>query len=120
MPGQRVAVADIGACVAMVIEQPDRFAGERIEIAGDASTGDELAATLSRHAGREIRYLETPMEQAGGEDLEKMFLFLNEVGYQVDIAALHDAVPEVAWHDLDAWAAGQDWTALLAPQSNWA
>jgi len=120
VPGQRVAVADIGSFAALVIEQPDRFAGERIEIAGDASTGDELAATLSRHAGREIRHVETPMEQAGGEDLERMFRFLIDVGYQVDIAAVHRAFPEVDWHDLDTWAAGQDWTALLAPQGAWA
>lgn len=116
VPGQRVAVADIGSFAALVIDQPDRFAGERIEIAGDASSGMHLAAAVARHAGREISYFETPIEQAGGEDLERMFRFLIDVGYQVDIAAVRRAYPEVGWHDLDAWAAGQDWAALLSPQ----
>ncbi len=110
---QRIAVADIGAFVALVIEQPDRFVGRRIEIAGESSSGTELAAALSRHVGHEIRYVQTSMDQAGGEDLVKMYEFLAREGYQVDIPALRHEVPEIAWRDRDHWARDVDWTAVL-------
>lgn len=115
VPTQRVAVTDIGAFAALVIEQPERFAGQRIEIAGDASTGPELAARLGRHIVREVRYVVTPIDQAGDEDLATMYRFLADEGYRVDIEALRRAYPEVGWHDLDDWAAEQAWAALLRP-----
>jgi uncharacterized protein YbjT (DUF2867 family) len=113
-PVQRVAVADIGAFVALAIEQPERFIGRRVEIAGEISSGSEVAAGLSHHVGREIRYVQTPMEQAGGEDFVKMYEFLAGGGYQVDIAALRLDVPEIPWRDLDDWASGLDWASMLA------
>ncbi len=113
LPVQRVAVADIGAFTALVIDQPERFVGARIEIASDVSTGAELAAGLSRAAGREVRYVQTPLEQAGGEDLVKMYRFLADEGYQVDVPTLKRAYPEVGWHDRDTWAGTQDWSSLM-------
>ncbi len=114
VPGQMVAVADIGTFTALVIEQPERFAGQRVEIAGDVSTGGERAIGISRHAGRSVEYRESPLEQAGDEDLIKMYQFLIEEGYQVDVSALRQSYPEVGWRDLDAWAAEQDWPALMS------
>src|SRR5689334_11794113 len=53
---QQIAVADIGAFVAAVIERGDTVFGRRFDIAGDEVTGDQAAATLSEVTGREIRY----------------------------------------------------------------
>ena len=38
-------------------------------------------------------------------------------GYQVDIAELRRAYPEIGWHDFATWAAEQDWPAILAAGS---
>jgi hypothetical protein len=45
-----------------------------------------------------------------------MYGFLAGEGYRVDIAALRREVPEIDWHDLEAWASAQDWAALLTPE----
>jgi hypothetical protein len=45
----------------------------------------------------------------------KMFGFLADEGYKVDIPALTHTYPEVGWHDREAWAATQDWSSLMAP-----
>ena len=110
---QRIAMADIGAFAALVIGDSDHFVGQRIELAGDESTGTALAACLSRHVGRDVAYVETPINQAGSEDLELMFRYLAEVGYAVDVMALHASYPEIGWHDLESWAKAQDWKLLL-------
>ena len=117
VPVQRVALADIGAFAALVIEQPDRFAGARIELAGDWLSGAEQAATLSRYVGHDLRYVQTPIERAGSDDLQKMFRFLANEGYQVDIVRLRRDYPEIAWHDFETWAAEQDWSILRQPVS---
>jgi hypothetical protein len=41
-----------------------------------------------------------------------MMAFFGSGGYRVDIPALHAAYPGVGWHDLDTWAAKQDWVGL--------
>ncbi|MFI7005503.1 hypothetical protein [Streptomyces sp. NPDC050145] len=35
-------------------------------------------------------------------------------GLDVDVARLRPDYPAVSWHSFTDWAAGQDWTALLA------
>src|SRR5437764_1220360 len=52
LPLQQVATADILALSVAAIEAPDVFAGERIEVASDAPTGEEAAAALSSLLGR--------------------------------------------------------------------
>ncbi|MFJ4832027.1 NmrA family NAD(P)-binding protein [Streptomyces sp. NPDC088747] len=44
---QFIAVRDIGRIVAAVFGSPDRYAGRTIEVAGDAITGNALAANLT-------------------------------------------------------------------------
>jgi uncharacterized protein YbjT (DUF2867 family) len=114
---QQVAVADIGAFAALVLSEPDRFDGQRIELASTEATGPEVAEALTRATGREIEYEELPMEavRAGGDaDYTRMIEFFRGRGYRVDIEALHAEYPEVGWHSLDAWAATVDWDRLLA------
>lgn len=116
-PLQQVALVDIGAFAALVLDQPERFDGQRIELASSEATGPEVAELLTRHLGREVGYQEIPMEavRAGGdEDFVRMIEFFRGGGYTVDIARLHSAYPEIEWNDLDAWAAGIDWAGLLA------
>ncbi|MFQ5341958.1 MAG: NmrA/HSCARG family protein [Anaerolineae bacterium] len=113
-PLQQIAVADIGAFAAAVIERRDTVLGQRIDIAGDELAGDEAAAILSRVTGREIRYEGFPPDgwRAQSEDMALMFEWFASTGYTVDINGLRRNFPEVKWHDFEAWARTQDWSVL--------
>lgn len=111
LPLQQVAVADIGAFGRLVIENRERFAGARVEIASVAATGAEAAGKLSEWLGREIRYVEIPIDAIRGQmgdDGVAMVEWFRAGGYTIDVPGLHAAYPEVAWHDLDAWINSHD------------
>jgi uncharacterized protein YbjT (DUF2867 family) len=111
---QQVAVADIGAFVASLVERRDTVFGRRIEIAGDELSGEEEAAILSRATGRPIRYHEVPLEDVRrqSDDTAIMFEWFERIGYSVDIAALRREFPEVKWTTFADWATARDWNAL--------
>jgi uncharacterized protein YbjT (DUF2867 family) len=111
---QLIALADIGAFVTALVERRDSVFGRRFDIAGDQLSGEQQAAILSRVTGREISYREIPLAAARQQNEEAaiMFEWFDRVGYDVDIAALHAAFPEVRWHSFADWAAGFDWSAL--------
>lgn len=109
---QQVAVADIGAMGVAAIER--RLVGRRIELAGDALTGEQLAAHLSAALGRPIRYQPVPLAavEAQSADLGAMYRYFDEVGYAVNLAALRREFPEVRWHTFADWLRAQDLTGL--------
>ena len=111
---QQVAVADIGAFVAALIERGETVFGRRIDIAGDELTGDEAAAVLANVTGREIRYEGFPpaVLRAQSEDLARMFEWFDGTGYDADIENLRRDFPEVKWHTFEDWARKQDWSIL--------
>lgn len=113
---QHVAVADLAAFVALVLEQRERFLGQRIEIASDAPSGIEQAALLSELSGRAITYVETSLDELrhypAGEDTALMFEWFQRVGYSVDINALHHDHPDVGWQSFERWARSRDWSVL--------
>jgi uncharacterized protein YbjT (DUF2867 family) len=111
---QQIAVADIGAFVAAVIERSDTAFGRRFDIAGDELTGDQAAATLSKATGREIRYEGFPPDvlRAQSEDTARIFEWFDSTGYAADISLLRRDFPEVAWHTFEQWAREQDWSVL--------
>ncbi len=118
MPGtrslQQIAVADIGAFAAAVIERRDTVFGRRIDIAGDELTGDEAAAILSKVTSRDIRYEGYPADvlRAQSEDMALMFEWFDNTGYAADIKSLQRDFSEVKWHDFESWARQQDWSVL--------
>jgi uncharacterized protein YbjT (DUF2867 family) len=112
----QVAVADIGAVAVRLLEQPDRFAGKRFDLAGDELTGNDVTAILSRVTGRPFTYFQVPMDlirQRMGEDAVKMYEWFDRVGYTIDRAALRREFPDVTLHDFESWAKAQDWNTLL-------
>ena len=112
----QIAVADIGAVAVRVLEDARRFTGKRFDLAGDALTGNDIVAILSRVAGRPFAYHQVPLDvvrQRMGEDGARMYEWLDRVGYTADRAALHREFPDVAFHDFESWAKTQDWNALL-------
>jgi uncharacterized protein YbjT (DUF2867 family) len=119
LPGDRqleqIAVEDIGKFAALVIEQRDRFAGQRIDIASDELDGNEQADILSEILGREVRYHEVPLDalRQHSEEMALMYEWFDRVGYDADILALRETYPEVGWHTFEDWARKQAWAAAL-------
>src|ERR1700722_4536226 len=112
----QVAVADIGAVAVRLLEDPDRFAGRRFDLAGDDLAGNDVVAILSRITGRPFTYFQVPLDvirQRMGEDAAKMYEWFDRVGYTVDRAALRREFPDVAFHDFESWAKAQDCNTLL-------
>jgi uncharacterized protein YbjT (DUF2867 family) len=86
-----VALRDIGEFGAAAFMRPNDFLGQAIDLAGDELTMPEVAAQLSKVTGRSIQFQALPLEQAEaalGHDLATMFRWFNEVGYQINVAAL--------------------------------
>jgi uncharacterized protein YbjT (DUF2867 family) len=112
----QIAVEDIAAAAVTALEQPERFADTRYDLAGDELTGTEAAAILSRVTGRPFSFFQVPLDvirQSGREDYATMFEWFDRVGYSFDAQRLRRDFPEVRWHSFEAWAREQDWTALF-------
>ncbi len=80
---QLVALADIGAFVAALIERREQVFGKRFDLAGDELSGEEQAKIL-----------------------------FDRVGADADIAALRRDFSEVRWHSFADWALEFDWSVL--------
>ncbi|MFJ8430989.1 NmrA family NAD(P)-binding protein [Kitasatospora sp. NPDC094019] len=83
-PLQMIALEDIAEFAALAFEQPERFAGRTLELAGDAPTPVEAVAAIGAATGRTLRY-----EQVGHDEA----------------AALHPGFAEVRRQ----WAEGHRW-----------
>lgn len=115
-PLQMVALDDLGAFDAFVLENPPKFRGQRIEIASDELTGPQQAEVLSRRTGHSIQYRQVPLDalRQRSVDLALMSEWLSQHGYTVDIERLRRDYPDIGWHRFEEWAAEQDWPRLLA------
>ncbi len=84
---QMIAVQDIGQYGALAFTDP-RFKNLELDIAGDALTMPQTAATLSQALGRTIEYQQIPMSEIrkNSEDFALMLEWFERVGYDVDIA----------------------------------
>jgi uncharacterized protein YbjT (DUF2867 family) len=114
-PLQQIALSDIAAFTALVLENRDRFGGRRVDIASDELAGEKAAEILTRVTGREIHYVELSLEQvrqAMGEDGARMFEWFDQVGYSADIEALRRENGGIGWHTFENWAKVQDWSGL--------
>ena len=101
---QMIAVDDIGAFVALAFERPGHWQGRTFELAGDEVSMTDLAATLGRITGHEVRYDQVPwdqFEQAAGREMTIMYRWFETVGYHVDIAAVRREHPNLM--SLERW-----------------
>lgn len=119
VPLQLIDSDDIGRFAALMLSDPDRFIGRRIEIAGDERVGPDIAAALGHAAGESIRYEVQPDEElaAMGEDWARMYEWFNEGGFTVNRRALAADYPEFQFTSLEAFAAKQDWGRLIDTDS---
>jgi uncharacterized protein YbjT (DUF2867 family) len=105
-PLQQAAVADLLSLAVLAIESPQRFAGRRIAIASDEVTAEQAADTISDLIPRTLEPRQAPADQLP-PGMSFLFSWLESTGHQVDVDALHDELPEVAWHGYGAWAGEQ-------------
>ncbi|KAF7335617.1 NmrA domain-containing protein [Mycena venus] len=98
---QFVAASDVGAVAALALQNPDKYIGRTVDVAGD-----ELSPRDLEDGWREVFGVEMRPEMVGGsalswvvrtatKDLRLMFKFFNEVGYNADIAAAREMYPEM-------------------------
>lgn len=79
LPG--MAAADIGGSAYAIFKKGPELAGETVGVAGEHLTGAEMAASLGRALGEEVRYNEVSPESyrgfgfPGADDLGNMFQF---------------------------------------------
>jgi uncharacterized protein YbjT (DUF2867 family) len=100
-PLHQVALRDLGAVVAAILDRRDEHLYTRIEVAADAPTPDQMAAAFG------VRAVETSVRELAqrNPDLAAMYTFLAETGYGIDVPALRARYPEVAWSCFTDWAA---------------
>jgi len=106
---QFIAVEDIGALAALAFEQPEKFIGKEMEIAGDELTEPQVAETLSRVIGRPVQVGQMPTDPSRPVDPEQlaMLRWFNEQGYQADIAAVRSLHPGLL--NLETWLRQTGW-----------
>ncbi len=78
---QFIASDDIGIFAADAFDNPGRFIGRQIELAGDELTFPEVAQIYERVTATPTRFEALPIN-------ERMFEWFAEEGYQADIPAL--------------------------------
>jgi uncharacterized protein YbjT (DUF2867 family) len=106
-----IATRDIGAFTAIAFEQPGRFVGQEIEIAGDELTGPAIAETFGRACSRPARFRQVPIEQlrAFDEEVAKMFEWLDQRAVDgTDFSTLRGHHPGLM--TLETWVRMIGWT----------
>jgi uncharacterized protein YbjT (DUF2867 family) len=83
---QMIDVPDIGQYAALAFTDP-RFQNLELDIAGDAVTLPDAAATLGKALGRTIEYVQIPIAEVrrNSEDFALMLEWFEAVGYDADI-----------------------------------
>lgn len=87
-----VAASDVGAFACAAFAQPDRFDRQNIALAAESLTMGEVAAALSQAGGQSVVASSVSSADAIAAGMNPNWVrsqeWSNEVGYQVDIAAL--------------------------------
>ncbi|MEU7913149.1 NmrA family NAD(P)-binding protein [Microbispora bryophytorum] len=103
---QMISADDIAAFAAAALERPGRFSGQSIELAAEAPTMHEVAATIGAVTRRTVRAVSLTPSQAVAAGRPPAVVrgeeWLNEVGYHAPIDAL--ASYGVALTDFGQWA----------------
>lgn len=103
LPLQQLDRRDLGAFVAHVCSEPERFTGRRIDLASDTITPRQMARSLQRALGRPIRLVSPDPADIPSADMRAMYTFLIERGYAADTGWLHRTYPGIGWHRFDDW-----------------
>jgi uncharacterized protein YbjT (DUF2867 family) len=109
---QWIAARDIGFFVGEMFDNPDKWIGQSINIAGDEMTIAEYAQVLSECLNVDVEYQKMSwevFEQTLGEEMTSMYRWFDDPGYQVDIAALRKEYPNLT--SMEDYLNGLGWSA---------
>jgi uncharacterized protein YbjT (DUF2867 family) len=115
-PFQMLDANDIGVFATMAFEDPDRWIGREVDLAGDEMTMPEIADTFSRVIGRQVDYFQSPwdqFEEQMGEENTVMYRWFNDYGYEADIAALREEHPGLV--SFEQYLRANGWENAEAP-----
>ena len=115
-PFQQVAVEDVGAFAAIAFENPDRWIGREVDLAGDEQSMTEIAETFGRVIGRDVSYYQVPwdqFEEQMGQEATINFRWINDVGYEAYIVALRKEYPELTI--FEQYLRGHGWEGAKVP-----
>lgn len=103
---QQLDRADLGSFVELILHNPTRFSGARIELASDQPTPLQMAQALSVALSRPVDYQQTPLSavRSASADMGAMWDYLRGPGYHVDIAALQARYPDSTSTSFTDWA----------------
>lgn len=107
---QLISTHDIGAFAAIAFDQPERFIGRHVTIAGDDLVGPEIAERFGQAAGLPARFQQTPIEQlrAFDEEVARMFEWMDSGEAEIgDLAALREVHPGLM--TLRSWLRTTGW-----------
>jgi uncharacterized protein YbjT (DUF2867 family) len=93
---QWIAASDIGFFVGLAFDNPDRWIGKELDIAGDELTIAEFVDVLSATTGQDVHHQQISWgsyEQDAGEELTLMMRWFDQEGYSVDVDALRRQYP---------------------------
>lgn len=120
---QMIALDDLGRISAEILCHPQRYAGQSLELSGQAITGEDLEQAFSRAAGHPIRYQRFPEELlATNAFLRKLTELVDNgvVAGVADIPALEREFGPML--TLEQWLSGPGrelfQAALNAPKAN--
>lgn len=105
---QMIAVEDIGTFGALAFTRAAELNGREIDLAGDAVTLPQAAATIGHELGRPLEYLQIPIGEVrkNSEDFALMLEWFDSTGYDADIAGLEREFG-LKMLNLEAWARKQ-------------
>ena len=111
LPG--IGAEDIGRCAYGIFKEGPSTIGQRIGIAGESLSGEEMAAKVGQAIGRPVHFFDVPFDMyrgfgfPGAEDLGNMFQFQQILGEEFqryrDAARSHVLYPALL--DFDGWLA---------------
>jgi uncharacterized protein YbjT (DUF2867 family) len=111
LPG--ISAEDIGRAAYGIFKEGPGTVGQRIGVAGESLSGEEVATKMSRALGRPVHFVDVPFDTyrglgfPGAEDLGNMFQFQAMLGdeFQRNRDAARTRVLNPALLDFDAWLA---------------
>jgi uncharacterized protein YbjT (DUF2867 family) len=112
-PGTRkqyIAVDDIGGFAALAFDDPERFIGQALEIAGDELTLPQAAQQMGQAVSKPGRYVQMPPEKLRSTSpaAARTNDWYTRAGYRADIPALRRLYPSLLnfrqWLEKSGWA----------------
>ncbi len=101
---QLIDIDDIGTFVAAVFDNPDRYIGQTVTLAGDSLTRPKAVAALKRGGRPALFSIQLPklILNRLPADVTVMFTWMGKVGFDADLPALRQMSPDL--NTLEQWA----------------